>query len=64
MGTIDIIKPLSTVLSSAFINSQQHQEKIIEPQAARREASILPRSYAALASNQECFALKFIGDET
>ena len=26
MGSIDIINPLSTVLSSAFNNSQQHQE--------------------------------------
>ena len=27
MGLIDIVKPLSTVLSSAVNNSQQHQEK-------------------------------------
>ena len=27
MGLIDIIKPLSTVLSSAFNKPQQHQEK-------------------------------------
>ena len=27
MGSIDIIKPLSTVLSSAINKSQQHQEK-------------------------------------
>ena len=28
MSSIDIMKPLSTVLSSAIIKSQQHQEKI------------------------------------
>ena len=53
MGLIDIIKPLSTVLTSAVNKSQQYLVKKvsgmprIEPEAAGREASMQPLCYAA-----------------
>ena len=48
MGSIDIIKAQSTLLSSANNKYQQHQEKKLlgmprmEPRAAAREASMIP----------------------
>ena len=53
MGSIDIIKPLSTVLSSAINKYQQHQEKKnwntprIKPRTPGWEASLLPLCYEA-----------------
>ena len=52
MGSIDIIKPLSTDLSSAINKYQQHLEKNLgnvenQPRVARWEASKLPLCYSA-----------------
>ena len=50
MGFIDITKPLSTFLSSAFNKSQEHQEKNSwERKESNSEllASILPLCFAA-----------------
>ena len=53
MGSIDIIKPLSIVLSSTVNQSQQHLEKKIlgtpriKPRAAGLEESTLPLCHAA-----------------
>ena len=46
MGSIDIIKPMSTVLSSAVNKSQQHQDK---NSLERRELNLGP-----LGEKQEC----------
>ena len=47
MGSIDIIKPLPTVLSSGVNKSQQHQEK---KSWERRESNLGP-----LGEKQECY---------
>ena len=70
MGSIDIVKPLPTVLSSAVNKSQEHNDKKIlvmpriECGAAGLEASMLPLCYAGplppevYSSSLTCFCCR------